>query len=70
MKLDIHKFQKLNDTRDTIFQREDSTWGWYDEGWQDGDGIHHPARSSAVTAQSKYATELMNDLENHPEKFY
>jgi len=60
----------LNDGRDTIFQRDNGTWGWYNDGWQDGDNISYPTREAAVAARDKYATELMNDLVNHPEKFY
>lgn len=45
--------------QDTIFTREDGTYGWWDETWNDRDGIHYKTRGEAVTAQKKYAEEVL-----------
>lgn len=47
------------DPENVIFTRDDGTFGWWDETWNDGDGVHYKTREEAVTAVSKYIKYIL-----------
>ena len=46
-------------TRETVFQREDGSWGWYDETWNEGDLIHYRTKEEAAGAQAMYCDHVL-----------
>jgi hypothetical protein len=54
---------KVPDSGPTIGQREDGSWYWVDETWNDGDNIHHPTYQSALAAQNWYVQNGLGEGE-------
>ncbi len=44
---------------DSIFQRKDGSWGWYDETWNPGDDIKYATKEAAAEAQLLYAKHVL-----------
>jgi hypothetical protein len=43
----------------TIGQREDGSWYWLDETWNDGDEVLYTTREAAQAAQDRYCNEVL-----------
>lgn len=42
-----------------LFAREDGTYGWYDETWNEGDDVHYRTLDEAATAQKNYCDNVL-----------
>lgn len=43
---------------ETLFRRPNGTWGWYDESWNDGDGVEYINGKEATKVQRSYRNSL------------
>lgn len=42
-----------------LFSREDGTYGWYDETWNEGDDVHYKTLQEAAVAQKNYCDYIL-----------
>jgi hypothetical protein len=46
-------------SEESIFQRDDGSWGWYNETWNEGDDIRYKTKEAATAAQTLYAKHVL-----------
>jgi hypothetical protein len=44
---------------ESLFQRKDGSWGWYDETWNEGDSVKYVTREAASRAQALYVKNVL-----------